>query len=87
MSGRICEVCHKPITYGCMTDGCGDFYIHEGKCFAKYMDKTYGKHKWMELGNGEEDEYGGYYVVAAAVVGGIQGTGIFYTEYEEDDYE
>lgn len=87
MSDRICEVCHKPITYGCMTDGCGDFYIHEGKCFAKYMDKTYGKHKWMELGNGEEDEYGGYYVVAATVVGGIQGTGIFYTEYEEDDYE
>jgi hypothetical protein len=49
------------------------------------MNKTYGKHKWMEIGNGEEDEYGGYYVVAAAVVGGIEGTGIFYTEREEEE--
>lgn len=82
---RLCETCGKPIKYGYMTDGCGDFYTHEGKCFAKYMDKTYGKYKWMETGNGEEDEYDGYYVVAAAVVGGIQGTGIFYTECEEEE--
>lgn len=82
---RVCETCGKVIDHGYMTDGCGDFYTHEGKCFAKYMDKTYGKHKWMEIGNGEEDEYGGYYVVTAAVVGGIQGTGIFYTECEEEE--
>ena len=82
---KICETCGKAIDYGYMTDGCGDFYTHEGKCFTKYMNKTYGKHKWMEIGNGEEDEYGGYYVVAAAVVGGIEGTGIFYTEREEEE--
>ena len=77
-----CDVCNKKITYGYMTDESGTFVCHEGKCFHKYMNKMYGKHKWMQLGNGEEDEFGGYYVAAADVVGGIQGTGIFYTERE-----
>ena len=83
---KVCETCGKPITCGCMTDGNGDWYTHEGKCFHKYMDKTYGKHRWMELGNGLEDEYGGYYIVTADTFDGTQGTGIYYTEYynEED---
>ena len=55
-----------------MTNDYGDFYAHEGKCFEKYMDKTYGKHKWMELGNGEQDEFGGFYICTADVVGGHQ---------------
>lgn len=80
---KICEVCGKPITFGCMTNECGDFYIHEGRCFEKYMDKEYGKGKWMGLGNGEEDGCGGYYITTADVVGGYEGTGIFYTEWED----
>lgn len=41
----------------------------------------------MALGNGEEDGYGGYYVHTADVVGGYEGTGIYYTEYEKEDLE
>lgn len=77
-----CIYCKKKITFGYMTDEC-DFITHEGKCFTKMMNKLYGKHKWMQLGNGEEDEFGGYYVATADVVGGIQGTGIYYTELEK----
>ncbi len=81
---RICEICGKKVTDG-MTNDCGDFYVHEGKCFEKYMDKVYGKHKWMELGGGEEDGEGGYYIYSEDCAGGYMGTGIYYTEWEEDD--
>ena len=80
-----CDICGKKIVCGYMTDDCGDVVTHEGKCFVKMMNKIYGKYKWMSLGNGATDEFGGYYVVAADVVGGIQGTGLYYTELEEVD--
>ena len=80
---RICPICGKLVNAG-MTDEIGTFYCHE-ECFDEYMDRTYGKRGWMRLGNGEEDEFGGYYIASADVVGGVQGTGIFYTEWEEDD--
>lgn len=83
----ICKMCGKSIKCGCMTNGYGDWYTHEGKCFEKYMDKTYGKHKWMEIGNGEQDEYGGYYLVSAENVNGYEGTGIYYTEYTKEEIE
>ena len=79
---RICDICGKPLNAG-MTDDEWSFYCHEGKCFEKYMNSRYGKHKWMALGNDEQDEYGGYYIAAADVVGGYQGTGICYTEWIE----
>ena len=79
---RRCTVCNMPITAG-MTSDDAEFYAHEGTCFEKYMDKTYGRNKWMALGNDETDEYGGYYICAADVVGGIQGTGIYYTEWDD----
>ena len=79
---RTCCVCGKKVTKG-MTNECGDFYVHE-ECFEKYMDKEFGKHNWMRLGGNEEDEFGGYYVVSADVPGGLQGTGIFYTEWEDE---
>lgn len=78
---RVCAICGLPVTCG-MTDNVGTFYCHEGKCFHKYMNRTYGKHKWMELGNGELDEFDGFYIASADVPGGYQGTGIFYTEWE-----
>ena len=81
---RRCEICGKKVTSG-MTDEYGNFYTHDGQCFEKYMDKEYGKHCWMPLGFNEEDEYGGYYIVKADVPGGFDGTGIFYTDWEEDD--
>ena len=81
---RICEICGKKVIAG-MTNDCVDFYVHEGKCFEKYMDKTYGKHKWMELGGGEEDGEGGYYIYSEDCAGGYMGTGIYYTEWEEED--
>ena len=39
----------------------------------------------MALGNGDEDGYGGFYVHTADVPGGCLGTGIYYTEYEEEE--
>lgn len=69
-----------------MTTDNGDMYVHE-ECFNDYMDKTYGKGKWMALGNNEEDEFGGHYIVTADVVGGYEGTGIYYTEYESEDLD
>ena len=82
---KVCETCGKPITCGCITDGSGLWFLHEGKCFEKYMDKAYGKHKWMELGGGYEDGYEGYYIVSSDAVGGYEGTGYYYTEYDEED--
>lgn len=35
--------------------------------------------------HGEEDEYGGYYLASSEAVGGYEGTGIYYTEFEEKD--
>lgn len=29
---KTCDHCGKPITFGCMTNDQGDFYIHE-ECF------------------------------------------------------
>ena len=84
---RRCIWCNQPITHGCMTCDGGEFYAHEGDCFEWYMNRTYGKHKWMSLGNGEEDSFGGYYIHSADVVGGYEGTGIYYTEYDECDLE
>ena len=81
---RPCAICCKQVNAG-MTNNAYDFYVHEGKCFEKHMDETYGKHKWMALGNGEEDGYGGYYIYSADVAGGYDGTGIFYTEWDEDE--
>ena len=74
-----CSVCNKPIICGCMTNGFGDFYIHE-ECFESFMDKRYGKHKWMEV---EDDGAGGYYM--ASLEGKPCGTGICYTEYTEEE--
>ena len=81
---HICNICGKPITC-CMTNDNGSFYVCEGECFETYMDETYGKHKWMALGNGEQDEYGGYYIAAENVAGGYIGTGIYYTEFDDDE--
>ncbi len=82
---RICTTCGKCITAG-MTNGEGDFYTHEGKCFTKYMNKTYGKHKWMELGVGVTDGQGGFYIhTYDGNMNGFEGTGIYWTEWEEDE--
>lgn len=83
---RICETCGKHITDGCMTNDDGDFYTHEGDCFVQYMDKTYGEHQWMHIDNSEgaEDGWGGYYLVSEPNEEGFVGTGIYYTEMEEE---
>ena len=76
---RKCATCGKLVTAG-MTDQYGDFYAHEGKCFNQYMNKTYGKHQWMELG--AEDALGGYYIYTDDTNNaGYNDTGIFYTEW------
>ena len=61
----------------------GFYCCSDGDCFEKYMDETYGKHKWMEI---NDDGENGYYIYADdTVVGGYRGTGIFYTEWTDDD--
>ena len=76
---RICDVCGCEMNEGFMDDS-GDMHVCE-KCFDEYMDETYGKHRWMALGNDEQDEYGGYYIHTADVAGGYEGTGIFWTQW------
>ena len=76
-----CEVCGKEIRTG-YTDECGTMHVCDD-CFADYMDENFGRGEWMALGNGEEDGYGGYYITTADVPGGYEGTGIFWTEFEE----
>lgn len=79
---RRCAVCGKIVLEG-MTDLC-DFYAHE-QCFEEYMDRTYGKHNWMCVNDDGED---GYYIVRDdTLVGGFFGTGIFYTVFEDEDYD
>lgn len=41
---RICDHCGKPITFGCMTNDYGDFYVHE-ECFEDWK----GKDKWKDV--------------------------------------
>jgi len=77
---RRCVMCGIPLRDG-MTDGEG-FYCCEGECFEKHMDETYGKHCWMSV---NDDFEGGYYIVSSDVVGGYIGTGIFYTDWYDDE--
>ena len=79
----FCDYCGKPVIFG-MTDDHGDCHVHE-ECFDNYMNKTYGKGKWKSTENGEEDEYGGYYLFLNNK-GEWEGTGIFYTEWY-DNYD
>lgn len=76
---HFCDWCGGIFQDG-MTNDDGDLYVHED-CFKDYMDDSYGRGKWMSLGNGEEDGAGGYYITTADVVGGYKPTGIYYTEY------
>ena len=80
---KTCDCCGEEMI-GCMTNDSGDFYVCED-CFNDFMDREYGKGKWMALGNGEEDGAGGFYITTADVVGGYEATGIYYTEYWEED--
>ena len=75
---KICEECFKPMIAG-MTDESGRFYCCED-CFPKYMDKTHGEGNWKAV---DDDGCGGYYIVRGDD-GEWYGTGIFYTEWEEE---
>lgn len=78
---RTCERCGKPMSAGFTTD-CADTYVCE-ECFEDFMDDTYGKHKWMEVA---DDFCGGYYMASDdSIAGGIYGTGIYWTEWEESE--
>ena len=77
---RICDRCGSEMADGFLD---GDTHICED-CFEDYMDESFGKGKWMALGNGEMDEYDGYYIHTADVVGGFEGTGIFWTEWYDE---
>lgn len=56
-----------------------DFYCCED-CFESYMDELYGKGNWRMV---EDDLCDGYY--ETFYNGEWAGTGIFYTEWEDDD--
>lgn len=78
----FCNVCGKPVIFGMTDDYYGGCHVHE-ECFDNYMNKTYGKGKWKPTEDGEEDEYGGYYLFLNNK-GEWEGTGIFYTEWDDD---
>lgn len=79
METRICMVCGKPMVDG-MTD-CHEFYAHES-CFEKAMDETFPD-GWRESdGMGR---LGGYYESFHPLDGTWRDTGIFYTEWEEEE--
>ena len=83
----FCDVCGKPVLRGMTTDD-GDFHVHEN-CFEKYMNNEYGKDKWKAIDKfpdydySGDDGYGGYYVYLDENNEWI-GTGIYYTEWEDD---
>jgi len=83
----FCDVCGKPVLRGMTTDD-GDFHVHEN-CFEKYMNNEYGKGKWKAIDKfpdydySGDDGYGGYYVYLDEDNEWI-GTGIYYTEWEDD---
>lgn len=83
----FCNVCGKPVLRGMTTDD-GDFHIHEN-CFEKYMNNEYGKGKWKGVDELPDYDYsgddgcGGYYVYLDEDNEWI-GTGIYYTEWEDD---
>ncbi len=83
----FCNVCSKPVFRG-MTTYDGDFYTHEN-CFENYMNDKYGKGKWKAIDDfpdydySGDDGYGGYYVYLDEENEWI-GTGIYYTEWEDD---
>ena len=81
---RPCEYCGEQVNAGMTVDG-GGFYCHP-ECFDAYMDETYGRGQWMALLGGATDEYGGYYIYSDRDRKcGFGGTGIYYTEWEEDE--
>lgn len=77
---RICEHCGKPITFGCMTNDYGDFYIHE-ECFEDWMNAKYGVHHWIITDKGYNI---GYEIL---VNNDWESIDIYYTEYESEDLE
>lgn len=78
----FCNYCGKPVIFGMTDDYYGGCHVHE-ECFDNYMNKTYGKGKWKPTEDGEEDEYGGYYLFLNDK-NEWEGTGIFYTEWEDE---
>ena len=78
----FCNYCGKPVIFGMTDDYYGGCHVHE-ECFDNYMNKTYGKGKWKPTEDGEEDEYGGYYLFLNDKNEWV-GTGIYYTEWEDD---
>lgn len=80
---RICPICGRTVNAG-MTDEDWSFFVHDGECFETYMDRQFGKHKWMELGKDATDEFGGYYLLSTDHnEQGFCGSGIYYTEWED----
>lgn len=83
----FCDVCGKPVLCGMTTDD-GDFYTHEN-CFEKYMNNEYGKGKWKAIDEfpdydySGDDGYGGYYCYLNDN-NEWNGTGIYYTEWEDN---
>lgn len=83
----FCNVCGKPVLCGMTTDD-GDCHVHEN-CFEKYMNNEYGKGKWKAIDEfpdydySGDDGYGGYYCYLDDN-NEWTGTGIYYTEWEDD---
>jgi hypothetical protein len=84
---KKCDICGKSLSVG-MTNDEGDFHVHEGACFEAFMNSRYGKGQWMRLGEAATDEYGGFYIATDDKASkGFVGTGIYCTEWEEDEAE
>lgn len=88
---RICPVCGEPMFSG-MTNDDGDFYVHEN-CFKEFMDNEFGEGNWKSLSDdpdwdGNCDESGGYYIYKEDDSDKWYSTGIYYTEYfDDEEYE
>lgn len=81
---RTCLICGKKVNAG-MTDEDWSFFVHSD-CFPTYMDRQFGEHRWMGLGGNAHDEFDGFYIVAADDrEEGYCGTGIYYTEWDDDE--
>ena len=81
---RTCMACGEPMGCGMTDEGNGmggNFHAHEGECFDKAWADAFGP---LRTCCEDGDGCGGYYMAYDAREGAWYGTGVYYTEWEDE---